>query len=93
MVKGAKRQTLLLSIKEDNKYYLYFAADSNGDYWAKINVDLKVKLNCFLVKPECLKLKDGQPIGEGNFGKIFLGELHNDGEDHGKQVAVKTLKG
>ena len=65
-------------------------AEEGNDYWALINVDLKVRLPPVLIKPEELKITS-DAISEGNFGKVYKGELSKGGEPK-RDVAVKTLK-
>ncbi|XP_067947924.1 uncharacterized protein [Watersipora subatra] len=73
--------------REENFIRIYREDD---EWLVHINIDLKAKLNPLLIEPESLKLKNQEPIGEGNFGKIYLGQLYKDRQV--KTVAVKTLK-
>lgn len=70
---------------------LLIIIEEGNDYWALINMDIRVKLPPVLVKSEKLKITKPESIGEGNFGKIYQGELNTDGKS--RVVAIKTLKG
>ena len=70
---------------------LFIVAEEGPNWFVYINIDLKAKLRPLLVEPESLKFKQKDPIGEGNFGKIYLGQFRH--KDVVRTVAVKTLKG
>lgn len=54
-------------------------------------MDLMTKLDDLTIDPEELKVKLEDPIGQGNFGVIYLGQLIRD--EKYTTVAVKMLKG
>ncbi|KAF6021234.1 MET [Bugula neritina] len=70
---------------------LLFCVKGDKQWFASVDIDLKAKLDSLLIQSDALKIKEGAPIGQGNFGTIYLGQMCS-GESV-KTVAVKTLKG
>lgn len=56
-----------------------------------IDKQTQQNLGQLLVASEELIITQSEAIGEGNFGKIYLGVLEQNGEQ--RVVAIKTLKG
>lgn len=63
----------------------------NGVYSVHINMDLTTRLESSSIAPEQLKISSFEPIGNGNFGVIYMGQLVQS--DVITTVAVKSLKG
>ena len=55
-----------------------------------VDQELKDKLSFLLIESKKLKIQKSA-IGEGNFGRIYLGKLCNGKQSH--TVAVKQWKG
>lgn len=58
---------------------------------ADLNADLKEQISDLSIDPKDLELRMEDPIGQGNFGIIYMGQLRQD--EKLITVAVKTLKG
>lgn len=63
----------------------------DGEWFANINLDLKQKITEISIESNDLQAKLDVPIGRGNFGVIYLGQLRRG--DKLTTVAIKTLKG
>ena len=56
-----------------------------------LDYDIEEKIKDLTIEPQYLRVEDSEPIGRGNFGIIYMGQLLKD--EKCVTVAVKTLRG
>lgn len=76
-----------------------FRGEVEHDWYSSLEPATAEKLKAILIKPQRLCSNSGNTLGEGYFGKIYLGRLKSDDDESEddqtgtSQVAVKVLKG
>ena len=61
------------------------------DWSIDLNFDIEEKLKQLAIEPQYLSVHQSEPVGRGNFGIIYMGQLLR--ADKCITVAVKTLRG
>lgn len=70
---------------------LLIVSGESIDWPMDLDYEVEEKLKELSIEPQNLSVQQSEPIGRGNFGVIYMGQLLKD--DKCITVAVKTLRG